>query len=253
MVNVTRSRLDSSRRGQRQWDPSRDPFKAWTWEGAVGGPRWRRPAFPSLDTAGGDLHANNDPCPAISGPDHTIDVAIFPHHSVREEAGRLDVSAIRQVALDIVTVSWKQIGSARRRPTLAPSDSRHPSLRARHARATSRAIAPRSGHALVARPDGRAICGPPALGRSTGMRHDSSKGARMTTIDPTNRPQPKPRRRHGLGADGIEALRSRQDGKCAICAKPETDAPAVAWPSTTIMPTVLARSGARSASAVSSA
>jgi hypothetical protein len=47
----------------------------------------------------------------------------------------------------------------------------------------------------------------------------------MMTIDPTNRPQPKPRRRHGLGADGIDALRSRQDGKCAICRKPETNAP----------------------------
>ncbi len=47
----------------------------------------------------------------------------------------------------------------------------------------------------------------------------------MTTIDPTNQPLPKPRRRHGLGAEGIEALRSRQDGKCAICQRPETDAP----------------------------
>ena len=47
----------------------------------------------------------------------------------------------------------------------------------------------------------------------------------MTTNDPTNRPLPKPRRRHGLGADGIEALRSRQGGRCAICEKPETDAP----------------------------
>ena len=47
----------------------------------------------------------------------------------------------------------------------------------------------------------------------------------MTTIDPTDRPQPKPRRRHGLGADGIEALLSRQGGGCAICKKPETDAP----------------------------
>ena len=47
----------------------------------------------------------------------------------------------------------------------------------------------------------------------------------MTTIDPTNQPQPKPRRRHGLGAEGIEALRSRQDGNCAICQRPETDAP----------------------------
>ena len=47
----------------------------------------------------------------------------------------------------------------------------------------------------------------------------------MTTIDPTNQPRRKPRRRHGLGADGIEALRSRQDGKCAICKKRETDAP----------------------------
>ena len=54
---------------------------------------------------------------------------------------------------------------------------------------------------------------------------DSRKGARMTTIDPTNQPLPKPRRRHGLGAEGIEALRSRQDGKCAICQRPETDAP----------------------------
>ena len=47
----------------------------------------------------------------------------------------------------------------------------------------------------------------------------------MKTIDRTSRPQPKPRRRHGLGAEGIEALRSRQDGKCAICEKPETGAP----------------------------
>ena len=47
----------------------------------------------------------------------------------------------------------------------------------------------------------------------------------MTTNDPTNRPLPKPRRRHGLGADGIEALRSRQGGGCAICQKPETEAP----------------------------
>ena len=51
------------------------------------------------------------------------------------------------------------------------------------------------------------------------------KGQDMTTNDPTDRPRPKPRRRHGLGADGIEALRSRQDGNCAICEKPETGAP----------------------------
>jgi hypothetical protein len=47
----------------------------------------------------------------------------------------------------------------------------------------------------------------------------------MSTIDPTNQRGPKPRRRHGLGADGIEALRSRQGGKCAICRKPETKMP----------------------------
>ena len=47
----------------------------------------------------------------------------------------------------------------------------------------------------------------------------------MTTIDPSDGPRPKPRKRHGLGADGIDALRSRQDGKCAICRRPETDAP----------------------------
>jgi hypothetical protein len=39
------------------------------------------------------------------------------------------------------------------------------------------------------------------------------------------KPTLKPRRRHGLGADGIEALRSRQGGRCAICRKPDTGKP----------------------------
>jgi hypothetical protein len=47
----------------------------------------------------------------------------------------------------------------------------------------------------------------------------------MTTNHPTDRSIRKPRRRHGLGADGIKALRSRQDGKCAICLTPDTDKP----------------------------
>ena len=31
----------------------------------------------------------------------------------------------------------------------------------------------------------------------------------------------KPRRRHGLGIDGIRAVLDRQDGGCAICGTPE--------------------------------
>lgn len=47
----------------------------------------------------------------------------------------------------------------------------------------------------------------------------------MTTDHPTERPTRGPRRRHGLGGDGIDAIRDRQDGKCAICRRPEVDEP----------------------------
>ena len=49
----------------------------------------------------------------------------------------------------------------------------------------------------------------------------------MMTPDPEKQTGPgrKPRRRHGLGVDGIEALLARQDGRCAICRKPQTDSP----------------------------
>ena len=104
-----------------------------------------------------------------------------------------------------------------------------PFLRLRDARVTAghftRDCSLRSGHTpFSARRSGSLRAASPRTFRPGGGT-TARKGARMTTNDPTDRPQPKPRRRHGLGADGIEALRSRQDGKCAICKKPETDAP----------------------------
>ena len=47
----------------------------------------------------------------------------------------------------------------------------------------------------------------------------------MTTDHGSERPARGPRRRHGLSADGIGAIRDRQDGKCAICRRPEVDEP----------------------------
>ena len=43
----------------------------------------------------------------------------------------------------------------------------------------------------------------------------------MTTPTPTR----KPRRRHGLGASGVDGLIARQQGSCAICRVPFADEP----------------------------
>ena len=37
--------------------------------------------------------------------------------------------------------------------------------------------------------------------------------------------KPKPRRRHGLGKDGVDAILGQQGGKCAICGVPYADEP----------------------------
>ena len=47
----------------------------------------------------------------------------------------------------------------------------------------------------------------------------------MDTNDQTTKRPTKPRRRHGLGAEGIDALLARQDGRCAICGVEQTAKP----------------------------
>lgn len=41
----------------------------------------------------------------------------------------------------------------------------------------------------------------------------------------TTSTKPKPRRRHGIGADGVNALLAEQGGRCAICGVPYEDKP----------------------------
>ena len=44
----------------------------------------------------------------------------------------------------------------------------------------------------------------------------------MTNLTPRPVKPTKPRRRHGLGAPGIQSLLAAQGGGCAICGTPET-------------------------------